>query len=195
MQTPRPVYNCVQAEKQLQQQVATLIQKEEACIRGIMARKRWSWWWLLLPLLFVSYQKIDVITKGMIRVTQTARDFVDPAMAALAETMRDLRQQVEERTKHNLTVTDSLEKAVSETQEKMVLAGEISSVLEKRLNDVQAAVEIVSTPTIDRRKKRALPHLTEVESPRAYHAPTAASQAKKETYVMGSDGMTKLQDL
>ena len=119
-----------------------------------MTRKRWSWWWLLLPLLFVSYQKIDVITKGMIRVTQTARDFVDPAMAlsiqeireqqaafardvaALAETMRDLRQQVEERTKHNLTVTDSLEKAVSETQEKMVLAGEISSVLEKRLNDV-----------------------------------------------------------
>ena len=137
MQTPRPApYDCVQAEKLLQQQVATLIQKEEACIRGIMTRKRWSWWWLLLPFLFVSYQKIDVITKTMIRVSQTARDYADPGMsqsiqeireqqaafardvASLAETMHDLQRQVEERTKHNLTVTDTLEKTVSKTRKK-----------------------------------------------------------------------------
>ena len=112
--------------------------------------------------------------------------------------MRELQQQLDERTKHNQSVTDTLEKAVLETQEKMIHVGEVSSVLEKRLNDIQTTVEIVSTPTIlDKRKKGVLPQLTEVESPRAYHAPTAASQAKneKQTYVMGSDGMTKLQNL
>jgi len=220
MQTPRPApYDCVQAEKLLQQQVATLIQKEEECIRGIMTRKKTPRWWLLFPLLFVSYvayQKIDNITKTMIRVSQTAREAFTPDtgsiqeireqqsviardFALLAATMRELQQQLDERTNHNKTVIDSLEKTVLETQEKMEHAGEVASVLEKRLNDVQNAVEIsVSTPTIlDKRKKRALPQLTEVEGPRAYHAPTAASQAKneKQTFVMGTDGMTKLQDL
>ena len=215
MQTPRPApYDCVQAEKLLQQQVASLIQKEEACIHGIMKKKR-SWWWLIL-LVLPFYQKISVLTKNtMIRVSQTAREFnADPGMAqsiqeireqqaafsrdfdSLAASMRDLQRQVEECTKHNLTVTDNLEKAVSETQEKMVLAGEISNFFEKRLNDVQAAVEIVSTPTYDKRKKRTLPLLTEPEGPRAYHAPTQSSQAKKEdTFVMGPAGVTKLQDL
>ena len=66
----------------------------------------------------------------MIRVSQTAREFhADPRMAQsiqeirkqqttfyrnvalLAETMRDLQQQVEERTRHNLTVTDAFGKS------------------------------------------------------------------------------------
>ena len=211
MQTPRPApYNCVEAEKLLQQQVATLIQKEEACIRGIMAHRKTRGWLLLLPLLFfVPYQKINGLTKTMIRVSQTAREVFNSTdtgaiqdireqqsviardFALLAATMRRLEQSLEECSKHNQTVTDSLE-------EKLVQAGEMSSVLEKRLNDIQTTVEITATPTIlDKRKKRALPQLTEVEGPRAYHAPTAASQAKneKETFVMGANGMAKLQDL
>jgi len=104
-----------------------------------MTRK--TWWWLLLPLLFVSYQKIDVITKTMIRVSQTAREFADPGMAqflqeireqqtafahdvaSLAETMHNLQQQAEERTRHKLTVTDTLEKAVSKHRKKWCSRG------------------------------------------------------------------------
>ena len=210
-------YDCVQAEKNLQAQVASLIQKEEQCIRGLMTRKSSKKWWLLLLLLpFVPYKNIiDTSKSTMIRVSQTARETFHNAsdtealkeireqQAAFARDFASLStaiQELQQRLDSNQSVTDSLEKTVLETQERVAHAGEVSSVLEKRINDVQTAVEITaSTPTImekmDKRKKRALPHLTEVESPRAYHAPTAASQAKKETYVMGTDGMTRLQDL
>ena len=224
MQTPRPApYDCVQAEKTLQAQVASLIQKEEQCIRRIMARKSPSKkWWLLLLLLLVPYNYISDTTKNtMIRVSQTAREaFTANAFATTSdEALKEIREQqaafardfaslaatvqeLQQRLDHNQTTADSLEKAVGETQEKMAQAGEVASVLEKRLNDVQTAVEIsASSPVmldkLDKRKKRALPHLTEVEGPRAYHAPTTASQAKnqKQTFVMGTVGMTRLQDL
>jgi len=222
MQTPRPApYDCVQAEKTLQAQVAALIQKEEQCIHGIMTRKKTSkkWWLVLFLIPLILHNNIGNITKNtMIRVSQTARevfthtsnntealreireqqDVFSRDFASLAATVQDLQQRFD----RNQSTADSLERAVGETQEKMIHAGEVASVLEKRINDVQTAVEIsTASPVIldklDKRKKRALPHLTEVEGARPYHAPTAASQAKNEkpTYVMGIDGLTRLQDL
>ena len=176
MQTPRPApYDCVQAEKTLQAQVASLVQKEEQCIRGIMARKSSKKWWLLLLLLLVPYNYISDTTENtMIRVSQTAREaFTANAFAANTsdEALKEIREQqaafardfaslattvqeLQRRLDHNQTTADSLEKAVGETQEKMAQAGEVASVLEKRLNDVQTAVEISASWTNWTRGKR-----------------------------------------
>ena len=186
----------------LESRVRELVDKEERIRPKSRLRRLRLWVFLLTAALAASLCREYVLTPKMftrvktimIRASQISwkgdaaplpqADFVavghlNSQIAEMSGELANLRQRYEELGKQNETLARELAEMVEDTA--------------KKIRELENAVEIIGKKPPKPRKLV----LTDPESPKAYHAPTQASQAKneKQTYVLGPDGMTRLQDL
>ena len=111
----------------------------------------------------------------------------------LQKTMAELKSYCESK---NATNDAAMDKTGQELHD-------LSSALQQTRDKITELERPPPTPTIERSKKlsrlpvRIPPALTEVEGPRSYHAPTAASQEKSKNAVyLNAEGMiVKAEDL
>ena len=188
----------------LESRVRDLVEKEERTARpSSWGRRLRLWMFLLTAALAASLCREFVLTPKMfarvktvmIRASQISwkGDAAPPSPQADSAVIGHLTHQIDEMN----GVLASLQQRYDELgAQNETLARELASMAEdtaKKIRELENAVEILGKKPPKPRKLV----LTDPETPKAYHAPTQASMAKneKETFVMGSNGITRLQDL
>ena len=220
MQVERPPrYDPTVQEKRLQEEVGNLIAEEKQCVASIVARQinkprsKWPLWVIIniAILCTVENEKIsDMVKKAMMTTTQIARDICTPAptgdiqrninqlqeqqkilqrdFALMAASLRELNGKI---TAGNCSEQES--PLAMETQKRMEQMSITEADLAKKVQELQNAVEILGQPK--KSARRPLPLLTEMESPKNYHTPTATSQAKEGKYHLVEGKMVRTEDL
>ena len=203
MQVQRPPrYDPIVQEKCLQDQVSHLLQEEQQCVAGIVSQQKRRKWPLIalvniVILCLVENEKMVLLwKKTMMTTSQIARDLSCPptptgdvhrVIGQLQEQQRNLQSEFAKMAASLQALQDEIARGncseqenplAKETKKRMEQMANTEADLARKVQELQNAVEILGQQK--KSARRPLPLLTaEVEVPKNYHTPTAASQAKE----------------